>query len=240
VPKHFEACFSWSGNPRLRVVHGVNRSEDRAEGPETRPRRGQTGPCRGEKEAKSVSETQPWPTRASAEHVDLMAKSGVLHDQLAARAKAQVGGDQERFDTSRQGLESRPQPAANLEDAGDHRGDFHGHIRPRKLVASRGLSPSSIPWISFWMRDVASKGQAAAKDSWRRFIPDRGSFRVARRPESGRLSSSRNLIGCHKVPSDRAPRTELLATSSSQSTLGPGTGDLIPNISGVQGVNLFI
>jgi hypothetical protein len=42
---------------------------------------------------------------------------------------------------------------------------------------------------------------------WRgRVIPDRGSFRVAKRPESGRLSSSRNLIGCHKVPSDRASR----------------------------------
>jgi hypothetical protein len=45
--KHVFACLSWSRNPRLRVVHGVNRSGDRAKRPENQPPRGQTGRARG-------------------------------------------------------------------------------------------------------------------------------------------------------------------------------------------------
>jgi hypothetical protein len=91
------------------------------------PRRQQR---RGEQEPKSVSNTQPWPARTTPKHVDLVAKGGVSHDEFAARAEAQVGRDLEWFNAARQGSETRPHPADDLEDAGDDAGDFHRQIRP--------------------------------------------------------------------------------------------------------------
>jgi hypothetical protein len=59
-------------------------------------------PGRGKEKAKSVSQTQTWLAGATASHVELVAEGGVLDDELASSAAAEVGGNLERLDTSRE------------------------------------------------------------------------------------------------------------------------------------------
>jgi len=80
-----------------------------------------------------------------------------------------------------------------------------------RISGSRLEAPATVGWTAS-MKDLVWRrigDRRVRPDFVSSLIPDPGSFRVARRPESGRLSSSRNLIGCHKVPSDRAPTSSV-------------------------------
>jgi hypothetical protein len=55
----------------------------------------------GKKKAKSVSQTQSWLAGTASEDIELVAEGGVLDDEFASRAAAEVGGNLERFNAGR-------------------------------------------------------------------------------------------------------------------------------------------
>lgn len=58
---------------------------------------------------------------------------------------------------------------------------------------------------------VTRRGVNVRRSHGHEHISDRGSFRLVRRPESGRLSSLRNLTDCCKVP--WAPRNRWISSA---------------------------
>ena len=89
-----------------------------------------------EEKSRSISWTHARSGRATTEDTKLVAKGGILEDELTPGAAAEVSGDSEWLRGSRRRGEPGPNAAGESEDARGDGGDCHGRGSTTKEVAA--------------------------------------------------------------------------------------------------------
>jgi hypothetical protein len=90
----------------------------------------------GEEKSKSISRTHAQCGRATTEDTKLVAKGGILEDELTPGAAAEVSGDSEWLRGGWKRGEPGPNAAGESEDARGDGGDCHGGGSTTKEVAA--------------------------------------------------------------------------------------------------------